>query len=140
MRLRANWCMESPGGHCEASAVCDQEQTKRSFPYGIPLGALHRRVVSSPAHEEATYQRPPQLCGGGVPCWIRSQPLRDLHQVVRIEHRCRNLCCFERVRSALAFRDRLSRGWASGNWGRTSVRGYIRSQLFQPAHLRTIRW
>ena len=52
-RLRANWCMESPGGHCKASAVCNQKQSKRSFPYGIPLGVLRRRVVSSPAHEEA---------------------------------------------------------------------------------------
>ena len=44
-----NQCMESPGGHCKAFAVCDQEQSKRLFPYGIPLGVLRRRVVSSPA-------------------------------------------------------------------------------------------
>ena len=28
-------------------------------------------------------------------CEIRSQPFRDLDQVVRIEHRCQSLCCFE---------------------------------------------
>ena len=55
MRLRANWCMISFGGHCKASAVCDQKQSKRSFPYGIPLGVLRHRVVSSPAHEEARF-------------------------------------------------------------------------------------
>ena len=54
--------------------------------------------------------------------------------------RCRSLCCFKRVRSVRIFRDRLSGGWASGNWGRTSVRGYTRSQLFRPAPLRTMRW
>ena len=53
MRLRMNWCMESPRGHCKAYAVCDQEQSKRSSSYGIPLWVLHRWVVSSPAHEEA---------------------------------------------------------------------------------------
>ena len=37
-----------------------------------------------------------------MPCGIRSQPLRVLDQVVRIEHRCRSLCCFERVRSVRA--------------------------------------
>ena len=63
---------------------------------------------------------------------IRSQYLRDFDQVVRIEHRCWSLCCFERFRSVRTFRDRLSGGWASGNWGRTSVRGYTRSQLFRP--------
>ena len=45
--------MKSPGGHCEASAVCDEEQSKQSFPYGILLGVLRRRLASSPAHEEA---------------------------------------------------------------------------------------
>ena len=48
-----NWYMESPGGHCKASAVCDQKHSKRSFLYGILLEVLRRRVVSSPAHEEA---------------------------------------------------------------------------------------
>ena len=28
MRLRANWCMESPGGHCKASAVCEPSSTE----------------------------------------------------------------------------------------------------------------
>ena len=32
-----------------------------------------------------------------MPCGIRSQPLRDLDQEVRIEHRRRSLCCPERV-------------------------------------------
>ena len=53
MRQKANWCMESPGRHCKASAVCDQEQYKRSFPYGVPLGMLRHWVVSPPDHEEA---------------------------------------------------------------------------------------
>ena len=39
--------MESPGGHCKACAVCDQEQSKRSFPYDIPLGVSRRRVMDS---------------------------------------------------------------------------------------------
>ena len=31
--------MEPPGGHCKASAVCDQEQSKRSFPFRHPTGS-----------------------------------------------------------------------------------------------------
>ena len=111
------WCMESAGRHCKASSVCDHEQSKRSFPYGIPLRVLRHRAVSSPAHEDAKLLSA-WLCRGGMLCGIRSQPLWDLDQVVRIEHRCWSLCCFERVRSVRVFRDRLSGGWASGNWGR----------------------
>ena len=112
-----NWCMESPGGHCKASAVCDQELSKQLFPCGILLEVLRRRVVSSPAHEKLRLLWA-SLCQGGVPCGIRSQRLRDLDQVVRIEHRCWSLCCFERVRSVRVFWDRLNEGWASGNWGK----------------------
>ena len=53
------------------------------------------------------------------------QPLRDLDRVLRIEHRCRSLYSFERVRSVRVFCDRLNGGCASGNRGRTSVRGSV---------------
>ena len=56
-----------------------------------------------------------------MPCGIRSQPLRDLDQVVGIGHRFRSLCCFEQVQSVRVIRDQISEGWASGYWGRTSV-------------------
>ena len=75
-----------------------------------------------------------------MPCGIRSLPLRDLDQVVRIEERCRSLCGYERVPSVHVFRDRPSGGWASGNWDRTPVQGYTRSQLFRPAPLRAMCW
>ena len=58
-RLSLEWGKERigvwkyPGGHCKPSAVCDQEHSKQSFPYDIPLGMLRRRVVSSLAQEEA---------------------------------------------------------------------------------------
>ena len=55
------------------------------------------------------------FCQGGVPCGIRSQPLQDLYQVVRIEHRRRSLCCPVRVWSVHVFQNRLSGVWASGN-------------------------
>ena len=43
-----------------------------------------------------------------MPCWIRSHPLQDLDQVVRIEHRRRILCSPKRDWSGRVFRDRLS--------------------------------
>ena len=92
MLLRMNWYMESPGGHCRASAVCDQEQSKRSFPYGIPLGALRREADVDLA-------------------LLRWYTMWD-QEPAPSGHRCRSMCCFERVRFFRVLWDRLSGGWA----------------------------
>ena len=84
----------------------------------------------------------------------RNQPLPDLDQEERIDHRCWSLCCPERVTSVHVFRDRLNGGWDSGDCGRlwsegTPVPNYSDSPLYarsaskiiygQPEKLRGIR-
>ena len=63
-----------------------------------------------------------------MPCGIRSQPLRDLDQVVRIEHRCRSLCCFERVRSVFETQILLLQESLSEAVGRSLIGGDLNSK------------